>query len=148
MMRHVYMASPYVSSSTHTGAPSSKAFTRMDVMQKQFLQVCCSHSVHRVSSHDATCLYGIVVCVVQHPHSGTQFKSIGSNRCHAKTILAIVILQRPQGFSNLVDPNRCHAKAFLAICAVLQRPQDFSYLQLKHGHLFLCALFTCHGSIA
>ena len=91
MMRHVYMASPYVSRSAHIGAPSSKALTIMDVMQKQFFQVCCSHSVHRVSAHDATCLYGIAVCVVQHPHWGTQFKSIGSNRCQATTILAIVL---------------------------------------------------------
>ena len=42
----------YTSSSVHTGGPSSKACTRVDVVQKRFLQLCCFHSVHRVSAHE------------------------------------------------------------------------------------------------
>ena len=58
MMRHVCMASLQLLSSVHTGGPSSKALTRIDVMQEQFLQLCCFYSIHRVSDH--ACLYGIV----------------------------------------------------------------------------------------
>ena len=47
MMRHVCMASLYLSSSVHTGEPSSKALTKTDVMHKQFLQLCCFYSIHR-----------------------------------------------------------------------------------------------------
>ena len=61
MMRHVSMASLYLLSSVHTGGPSSKAPARIDVMQKQFLQLCCFYSFRRVSAHDATCLYGVAV---------------------------------------------------------------------------------------
>ena len=43
----------YPSSSVHTGGPSSKELTRIDVMQKPFFQLCCFYdSVHRVSAHD------------------------------------------------------------------------------------------------
>ena len=42
--------------------PSSKASTGINVMQKLFLQLCCFYSVHRVSAHDAACLYVIAVC--------------------------------------------------------------------------------------
>ena len=45
-------------------------------MQKQFLQLFCFHSVHRVSAHDAACLYGVAVSVEQRPHWGTQFKAL------------------------------------------------------------------------
>ena len=79
MMRHVCMASLYLFSSVHTGGPSSKALTRIDVMQKQFLQLCCFYSMHRVSAHDAACLYGIVVYVEQRPHW----------RCHACCMLCL-----------------------------------------------------------
>ena len=79
MMRHVCMASLYLFSSVHTGGPSSKALTRIDVMQKQFLQLSCFYSIHRVSAHDAACLNGIVVYVEQRPHW----------RCHVCCMLCL-----------------------------------------------------------
>ena len=69
----------YTSSSVHTGGPSSKACTRVDVVQKRLLQLCCFHSVHRVSAHDAACLYGVVVSVEQRPHW----------RCHVCCMLCL-----------------------------------------------------------
>ena len=79
MMLHVCMASLYLLSSVRTGGPSSKALIRIDVMQKQFLQLCCLYSIHRVSAHDAACLYGIVVYVEQRPHW----------RCHVCCMLCL-----------------------------------------------------------
>ena len=50
-------------SRVHTGGPSSKAFTRTDVVQKQFLQLCSFYRAHTVSAHDAASLCGVAVCV-------------------------------------------------------------------------------------
>ena len=88
MMRQVCMASLYLSSSVHTGETSSKALTKTDVMHKQFLQLCCFYSIHRVSAHDAACWYGIVVYVEQRPHWRCQVCCIlcltpGNTRCDA-----------------------------------------------------------------
>ena len=76
MMRHVCMASLYALGSAQTGGPSSQAFARIYVMQKPFLQLCCFHSVHKVSAHDGSCLYGRIVDVGLRPHPGTHLKSI------------------------------------------------------------------------
>ena len=57
MMQHDCMASLYVWSIFHTRGPSSKAVIRVDVMQKEFLQLCCFHTVHRVSAHDGMFVY-------------------------------------------------------------------------------------------
>ena len=51
------------------GDPVQKALTGVDVVQKQFLQLWCFYSVHRISAHDAACSYGIAVCVEQLPHT-------------------------------------------------------------------------------
>ena len=155
MMRHVCMVSLYLLSSVHTGGPSSKALTRINVMQKQFLQLCCFHSVHRGSAHDAaclygTCLYGIAVYVEQLPHWGTEFKTCTRLDVMPKQILCnCAISTVSTGFQLMMQG--LSSKAFtrtdamcVACCVSLLRntrydtlPRPCSSLQLREGHLFL-----------
>ena len=65
----------YTSSLVHTEGPSSKVITRIDVMQRHSCNFAVS-SAHRASAHDAACVFGVAVCVLQRPQGDRDQKPL------------------------------------------------------------------------